>query len=319
MSLLDTLQKSGLKAAPETVPSLQEATVLIPDAGFGLLIVEGQDRAKFLHNFCTNEIKKLQPGDVCEAFFCNVKGRILALGIIACLPEKFLILTDASRVEFLHQHLDRYLITEDVTLTIADEQTSLLLLTGPNSDKLATNEAEVAVIPWTGWIIPARWVIGPTESLVQIAKTGVENGAILAGHDTAEVLRISAGYPRYGIDISDENLAQEANRNEQAISFTKGCYLGQEPIARLDAMGHVNRELERFCYEDSDSPPAVGSPVVTDTGEEVGTVTSACQLPSNAGLDDGRGFLLAMLKVTSKQAEELIARTNDGETVILDK
>lgn len=327
MSLLDALQNAGLidlaSDSPRPVPSFgdpgqeyeaaRETAAMVVEHGFGLLIVEGDDRAKFLHNFCSNDINKMQPGDVCEAFFCNVKGRILALAVIICEQDRFLVLTDESRVEFLHQHLDRYVIAEDVTLTIADDQTGLFLLAVPKSEELLTTAEGVSVIPWDGWNVPARWVVGPTDSLVPAAKTCLDGGAILAGHETAEALRISAGYPRYGVDISDENLAQEANRTQTAISFVKGCYLGQEPIARLDAMGHVNRQLERFCCEDSDSRPAVGSAVVTDTGEDVGTITSACKLPN----DNGSGIALAMLKVSSKQAETLIAKTDDGRTVIL--
>jgi folate-binding protein YgfZ len=99
---------------------------------------------------------------------------------------------------------------------------------------------------------------------------------ILAGWQVWTALRIEAGLPMYGIDISEENLAQEVGRTKTAISFTKGCYLGQEPIARIDAMGHVNRELRSLRVAGEVVPPA-GSRVLADAGgsSQVGMITSS--------------------------------------------
>jgi hypothetical protein len=95
-------------------------------------------------------------------------------------------------------------------------------------------------------------------------------------------LRIAAGFPLYGSDITEENLAQEVGRTAQAISFTKGCYLGQEPIARIDAMGHVNRQLCRLLFS-SDTPPLAGTPVhenATPDAKVIGTITSSSLNPA---------------------------------------
>jgi folate-binding protein YgfZ len=96
-----------------------------------------------------------------------------------------------------------------------------------------------------------------------------------AGADVWTAIRIEAGLPLYGVDITDDNLAQEVGRTKSAISFTKGCYLGQEPIARIDAMGHVNREL-RGLRLSSGPIPAAGSSVFADPSgtQVIGTVTS---------------------------------------------
>lgn len=328
MSIVDALQTAGLIEIPadtshpiphfgdpeQEYQAAQESAVFLPEQGFGMLAVSGEDRAKFLQNFCTNDIKKMQPGDVCEAFFCNVKGRILALGIILCQPEQFLILTDASRTEFLHQHLDRYVITEDVTLAISKDVEALLVV-GKNEEwvKQLPDTAGLAVFPWNNGFRPTCWLIGAVDSLVEAVKKCVDEGAIIAGHHAGEIIRISAGYPKYNIDISDENLAQEANRTEQAISFVKGCYLGQEPIARLDAMGHVNRQLERLTYE-AETPLPVGSVIRSSAGDEFGTITSSSLIPGTH-----RGVALAMLKVKAAQAEELIAVAEDGTTTSVER
>ena len=90
----------------------------------------------------------------------------------------------------------------------------------------------------SGYLVSAA-----AEALDDFAATLIRAGAVRAGAAVFNSLRIAAGFPQYGIDLSDANLAQEANLTAQAISFAKGCYLGQEPIARIDAMGHVNQQI----------------------------------------------------------------------------
>ena len=260
----------------------------------------------------------MQPGETCEAFFCNVKGRILAVAVIICEADCFRVLTDESRVEFLHQHLDKYLITEDVTLTV-DDNVEPLLITGKAEavDQELSTISDLGVYRWENGFRPSAWLIGPTETLVEAVKKCVAQGAVIAGHTAWEIIRLSAAFPKYGVDVSDDNLAQEANRNEQAISFTKGCYLGQEPIARLDAMGHVNRQLEQYFWnEDSMKPPIVGKPVLNDAGEEVGTITSSCHLPDYGDPEFQRGLVLTMIK-TKALGGTLTAENEDGQPVKL--
>jgi tRNA-modifying protein YgfZ len=95
--------------------------------------------------------------------------------------------------------------------------------------------------------------------------------------EVAEIARIEQGLPAYGVDITSENLPQEVGRDAQAISFTKGCYLGQETVARIDALGHVNRHLSRIAI-DSESPPPRGAEFLS-AGKTVGNVTSSCFSP----------------------------------------
>jgi hypothetical protein len=116
-------------------------------------------------------------------------------------------------------------------------------------------------------------------------------GIVPAGAAVFEALRIEAGFPRYGVDITDDNIAQEAGRTRQAISFTKGCYLGQEPIARLDAMGHVNRELRGVRLADGPVPLPMSAVFDEGGGQQVGTITSAA-----LSYADNKPVALAMLK-----------------------
>jgi tRNA-modifying protein YgfZ len=314
----------------EQLQAVRERCVLGDGAAWGTLSLTGADRAKFLHNFCSNEIKKLEPGQGCEVFFCNVKGRILALAWVLCQSDRLLVLLERDRIEFLATHLDRYLITEQVEIADLSDELSILFICGPTADEavrplvaelpdptsLSNRLTDCAGTPmtvacWNLWNLPGWMLMGERAALHALAEHSLQSGGIVAGDSVWEYLRISALIPRYGVDLSDDHLAQEANRTGQAISFLKGCYLGQEPIARLDALGHVNRQLERLSYE-SQSPLPLGVPVCSDSGEKLGVISSSCLIPGTH-----KGVALAMLKVTAKQAKRLIATTEDGQEVVL--
>lgn len=271
----------------------------------------GRDRQSFLHNFCTNDIKKLQPGEGCEAFLSSIKGRILGHLLVLCESERLLLDSVPGSDEFIVPHLDRYVITEDVTIRNRSPELADLLITGPQAaDRLqaccgldaaalpmyahqtlplAGADVSIVRVPFTA--APAFLVIAPAGSVAAVWKSLIDAGATAAARDVFDALRIEAGFPLYGVDLSDDLIAQESGRTQQAISFTKGCYLGQEPIARLDSLGHANRMLRRLQLE-AGPVPAVGAAVVDETSREpIGAVFSAAASPA-----DGRPVALALLK-----------------------
>jgi folate-binding protein YgfZ len=241
-----------------------------------------------------------------------------------------LITLERDRIEFLAQHLDRYLITEEVEIADLSNELSILFVCGPAATEairpfvsdlpdqttLANCLADYAgqtmtVACWNVWNLPGWMLMGERSGLVSLAEQLLKSGAVIAGDNVSEYLRISAMIPRYGVDLSDDHLAQEANRSVQAISFVKGCYLGQEPIARLDALGHVNRQLERLSYE-SQIPLSSGTSVRGSSDENYGQISSSCMVPGT-----NKGVALAMLKVSARQAKSLTATTEDGQEVAL--
>lgn len=261
------------------------------------LEMSGPDRHAFLHNFCTNDIKGLPIGRGCEAFLCNVKGRILGHIFVFAGPESLWIETTPGHVTTLVPHLERYHLLETFTLTDRSAEFGELFVTGPNSPaalgaiginvgelrnwdcvaRIAEESVPVPVsvkrVDWfgaTGFLLSAS-----NEECSQVQGRLVANGVCIGSSATFADLRIEAGFPYYGVDLSDENLAQEAMRTNQAISFTKGCYLGQEPIARLNAMGHVNKQLCRVRFE-CDVVPAAPQRLVNpaDPSKEIGLITS---------------------------------------------
>ncbi len=255
----------------------------------------GSDRAKFLHNFCTNEIKGLTAGSGCEAFLTNVQGKLLAHLFVSAGEESLYLISAPGTAERIIKHLSRYQINEDVTFRDVSAERGLLLVAGPGAGTLLRDigcdiqpfvNGQHRRFPWgpselrifrndflrlAGFFVSAT-----TAALDDLAAKLVRAGAVRAGATVFNSLRIAAGFPLYGVDLSDANLAQEANLTAQAISFAKGCYLGQEPIARIDALGHVNQQL-RILRLANGPVPAPGTEVLTadDEPRKIGQITSA--------------------------------------------
>lgn len=268
--------------------------------------VTGRDRVKFLHSFCTNDIKKLQPGQGCEAFVTNVNGKVLGHIFVFVERDSLWIESVAGSAATLLPHFDRYVITEDVRFADRSAEFAELLLTGSSSIELLERLGlSVSALPRYGhlthgsdtfplrsvrrvdWFdVPACLLTMPVAQRDEVRQILTQAGARMADDDEFQALRIAAGFPIYGIDITEENLAQEVGRTELAISFTKGCYLGQEPIARIDAMGHVNRQLCRI--ELTSGPlPSAGTTIFdkpTSDGKPIGTITSSAS--KRIGADD---------------------------------
>jgi folate-binding protein YgfZ len=255
----------------------------------------GGDRAKFLHNFCTNDIRSLKPGQGCEAFVCNVQAKTLGHIFVFAAPESLLIDSVPGANISLLKHLQKYHITEDVEFVDRTAEWGTLFLTGPGAAAVLAclqlpgedlTPLEHTLADWNGtqlfirrtdWLqLPGWEVIVPRDKLAEVWVALKDSGAKPAGSDAWEPLRLEAGLPVYGVDVTADNLAPEAGRNASTISYTKGCYLGQEPIARIDAMGHVNRTLRGIRFEPG-AVPAAGSELVMngDTDRVVGQVTSA--------------------------------------------
>ena len=261
--------------------------------------VTGRDRLKFLHNFCTNEIKKLPPGQGCEAFVTSIQGKALGHIFVFAEAESMWIESVAGSAAPLIAHFDRYLITEDVRLTDRSADFTEFLLTGSRAAALLEQlsvtvthlplnghtQFHAADLPLcsvrrVGWLEIPTWLLSVARSNADLVRQRLtDEGAVPAGQETFHALRITAGFPLYGIDITDEQLVQEVARTSQAISFTKGCYLGQEPIARIDAMGHVNRELRRLKFSNHvDTLPLPGTAIFNQRmpeAKQIGQITSS--------------------------------------------
>jgi len=265
---------------PSAYQEAREHAVLFDLSDRGKILVSGPDARTFLHNLCTNDINGLRPGAGCESFFATAQAKAVAYGVIFCSesadPESFWLDLDPGLAEKLVKHLDRFIISEQVELGDRSADFAQFHVAGPEA-KAVVNRAplgkDCTVRQWEriglpGWDI--TWPIAHRES---VQKSLLDSGATLAGQDTYEVLRVEAGMPSYGVDIDENRFVVEVGRTKQAISYTKGCYLGQEPIVMARDRGHVNRTLLGLRECSATSLPR-GTKLLRE-GKEVGEVASS--------------------------------------------
>ena len=244
--------------------------------GRTLLEIRGADRANFLHAFCTNNVKALQTGQSCEAFVTSPQGKTLGHVLVLCEADRLLLDTSPGQAKPLIDHFDRYVISEDVQFVDRTAETGVLLVAGARAAELLpiAGQQRAARVPYVsnGWFF---WVAA-ADVQAMIGKLE-QAGALLCGPEAVEAARIEAGFPLFALDITEDNLPQEVGRDAEAISFTKGCYLGQETVARIDALGHVNKKLVGLKFA-GDGVPEIGTPLLAGD-KQVGSVTSSAWSP----------------------------------------
>lgn len=245
------------------------ATGLFGDYGARSLIrISGRDAAAFLHSLCTQDVKSLKAGACSEAFVPNVQGK--TIGYVRLFREESGVLLDTSagQAQTLLSHFEKYHITEKVefenlsnaaraTIVSLDLVEAICVDHGC-SEPLEQDRFAGLVISGAQVIVARRDVAGSRfayclttseesyANLITICRSA--GGAELSSEEVS-ARRIVAGTPEFGADINDDNLPQEIGRDSQAISFVKGCYLGQETVARIDALGRVNRLLVKLRGE----------------------------------------------------------------------
>ncbi len=261
----------------------------------------GRDRAIMLHNLCTNEVRKLAPGQGCEAFITSVQGKTLGLVNIYCQPDALILETVPDEAQRLLQHLGKYVVREDVEWTDLNDRWGELLVAGPRAaselricgaHSIPQRLGEHCPVVWLGetwhlravdWAGPGGVLLaGPRHALGAAWQALSVAGALAVGRVALEQARIEQGTPYFGLDVTQSHLPQEVDRDARTISFTKGCYLGQETVARLDALGHVNRTLVGVRFEVSIAArgalPQAGHKL-TNQGQPAGEITSSCWSP----------------------------------------
>jgi folate-binding protein YgfZ len=267
--------------------------VLFDRSHHGKIQVSGPDAPTFLHNLCSNDVKSLKPGSGCESFLTTAKAKVVAhiyLWRTTEVEPQFWLDTGPGTASTVLKHLDHYLISEQVELTDRTRDFAQLHLAGPKADSvaevvrlrladqsLATSATEPLAIPHQLLAIQGYDILCLPASAASVWNALLQAGAMPAGQETYETLRIEAGMPRQGVDMDDERFVVEIGRIKQAISYTKGCYLGQEPIVMARDRGHVNRLLVGLRIAGLLAVPS-GAKVYRD-GAEVGAVTSSVVSP----------------------------------------
>jgi folate-binding protein YgfZ len=259
--------------------ALRENAAWLDLSSRGRIVATGDDRARLLHAMTTNQVQQLEPGQGCYAFFLNPQGRILADANLFVLPDRILIDVEPEVRESLYQHLDKFIIADDVTLEDASESLTAIGLEGPKAEEvLATMGAPIPEAPyshvdWDGRIVARVNATGEPGFRIfgeKLIRTPAEA-------DSVRVVRLEHAKPRYGEDIFETTLPQETQQ-KHALNFNKGCYIGQEIVERIRSRGHVNRLLVGLRIG-AIEPPPLGTKLSAD-GAEVGEITSAAFSPT---------------------------------------
>jgi folate-binding protein YgfZ len=210
-------------------------TLQVAERPRSFVAVRGPESAAYLERMLSNAVETLEPGGACEALLLTAKARVVAtMTVLRRGPDDFLLLTEPGLGEPLRDTLLRSRFAAKCSIEL-EEHRSLLVL------GIATGG-----VPSADYGVPA----------VELLDADPPPGAEPVGADDLERLRIRARTPRMGREIDDRVLPAEAGLDERAISFTKGCYPGQEPVARLRHRGRVNRLLRLVRVAGGDPPPA---------------------------------------------------------------
>ena len=292
----------------------------------GRLVMRGEDRRSFLHNFCTNDIEGLADGESCEAFVTDMRGRVLGHLWVVAMPERLWLHSVGSSLDSLVSHLQKYVITEDVEIEDVTQRTSRVELCGEGSAAAAKRITESLSGAWGAAVGQAvvRWVsdgdvllwLESEEEGSDLQLAAMATGVPVGTPESFESRRIAALLPRFGPDIDSSHLAQEVDRDELAISFSKGCYLGQETIARVESRGRVNRLLRGLGFE-GERCPEPGAVIVAEGGgeggSEVGRVGSVAPTEGHSARSPDTAAALAMVRREVSQAGTRVeVQTSEG-------
>lgn len=303
------LRSGAIFEAGATVPSsygndrsaldaIAQGVAICDRSSWGLLQLKGDERSRFLHNQTTNNLSALKAGQGCETVFVTSTGRAIDLATAWITPDSILILVSPNRRQHLMQWMDRYIFPFDkVELSDVSDSNAIFTLLGKASDDLlqkltgdaligqpehthidvSVENINIRIAVGSGLAIPGYTLIVPVESAAEIWSKTTQLGAVRLGDRVWEKLRILQGRP-----ASDRELTEDYNPLEaglwKAISFDKGCYIGQETIARLNTYKGVKQRLWGVKLT---APVAPETPIFLE-GEKVGLLTSCIETEDGA-------------------------------------
>jgi folate-binding protein YgfZ len=265
---------------------LLEGAGLVERSHRALVEVAGPDAAEFLQGQLTNDVAALAPGEGCYAAMLNPKGRILAdMRVLHVAAERFLLDTESSAQDAVLRDLRRYKIGRRVEVLDRSADSSVLSLVGPRAEEVVAGATGLRPGPEEHSVVgdgiyATRTDVGvdviAEKDAASLREALLDAGARAVSLASAEIIRVGTGRPRHGLDMSEENLPAEAGIVERAVSFTKGCYVGQEPVARMHYRGHPNRHLRGLRLA---GPAEPGTPIFAGENE-VGRLGSAVVSPA---------------------------------------
>ena len=274
------------------------------DSRRGRIVVSGRDRATYLQGLLTNDIPAVKEGQGCYAAYLTPQGRLISDLLVYELGDVLLLSLPLATKDVVLAKLDQFIFSEDVQLGDVTETFAGVVVVGPDAALAVhaltgTDVGTLAALPIHGNLRatvngepvivlrvddtgePGFELLVPAATANDVRAQLVQAGTVEADEATAEQLRIEAGVPRFGQDMDEETIPLEAGIEARAISFTKGCYVGQEVIIRVLHRGHgrVARKLVGLALAPGGAVPSVGTLLLAD-GKEIGAVTSSAFSPA---------------------------------------
>ena len=265
----------------------------------GRVEVSGAEAVQFLNGMVTNDVARLEDGAWMHAAFPNPQGRLVAAARALRRGGAFIFDTEAATYARLLKTLERFTLAGDFRVRDLTAETITLSVQGPRAREVvraalgggaadtarglastfAFGEAEVTAIRATHTAEDGFDLFAGSDTAAALWDALVAAGARPAGADALEVLRVEAGVPRYGVDASEANVVLEVVDESEAVSYTKGCYAGQEIIARIHWRGHVAKRLAGVVFDRDAEPPAEARLRDCAEGREAGRITSSVYSP----------------------------------------
>lgn len=275
--------------------ALHEGAGLLDRRERGRILLRGADRKAYLHGLLSNDILALQPGTACYATLLTAQGRMISDMRVFELGDAILLDLERAVTPAVREHLDTFVITEDVTVEDITDTYAQLGLYGPAADavlaaaRLSPPAAPSFVLRSDDFGIEGMDLIVSAPFAAVVFSALVAAGAVQVSEATAEVTRIEAGIPRFLVDMDTSTIPLEAGIESRAISMTKGCYVGQEVIVRVlhRGGGRVAKKLVRLSAGGGGMRP---DDRLFAAGREVGRVTSAIDSPRD-GRRIGLGYV----------------------------
>jgi folate-binding protein YgfZ len=293
-------------------------------------VVEGPEAVEFLHGLVSQDVKGLGEGCACYATFLTAKGRMLADARIFRLDGRLVLDLEPGLAPAILEHLERYVIAAKVELRDATEELGLITVQGREAprvvgDFLGEPIEPLAPLETLGCSFDDRPLtligtastgevgydlLAPRAVMASLWEAIIEAGAGIrpVGAQALEILRVEAGIPRFGAELDGDTLPLEAGL-DHAISYTKGCYLGQEIIARVTHQGHVNRRLTGFLLEQGRLPERGAA--LSDGEREAGRLTSIVTSPYL-----GRPIALGYVRNDSAEPGTELTLAGGGKAVV---
>jgi len=283
----------------------QTGSAVGPALSRGLLRVAGKDRHEFLHRISTQRVKGVAPGESVHLAFLDVKGRVVGDAVLFARPDDLLLQVEPEVAEPLRAHLARFILRDQVQLEDVSAALRVVPALGPGGVERARTVAPAGSVfsnPRRG--APALDAVMAPSEAAAFRDALLSGGATPLEAGDLEVLRVMAGVPRQGADVDAARLPMEAALVATAVSFDKGCYIGQEVVLRGTFRGQIQKGLVQLALPDGAGP---GTPLELE-GREVGVVTSAVEAP------EGRLGLAYLRRAHWKEGERIA--TPAGEAVV---